>query len=267
MDNKSSKIIVREMSKMALRCSYTIYLSRKKSDFQKWQMNEPHHLGNASDTTIESGESREKAKIVNSPNAEPNSKYRKISNKKEKEMLSKKSKDKYPKNTSNIATTNQIGKHRDPGVGGKRVISASAKAHTRMKVGESLDNNKQTVVNNIPNVANRICGLFNMGNTCFINSCIQLIYHLDFKDILVSENTQMLPQGVRDTSGVRDVSDALRRLLNLMQTSDKAKPLNFLEMVRIKLPQFSIGEQHDAHKFLMALLDILQQENVSFTQH
>ena len=67
MDNKISKLIVREMSKMALRCSYTIYLSRKKSDFQKWQMNEPHHCGNASDATIKSRESREKKEVVNTP--------------------------------------------------------------------------------------------------------------------------------------------------------------------------------------------------------
>ena len=152
-------------------------------------------------------------------------------------------------------------------MGIQKVISPRAKAHVKRKVGDSLDNNKQTEINNnkIPNVANRICGLFNMGNTCFINSCIQLIYHLNFKDMFVSENTQMLPQGVRDTSGVRDVSDALWRLLYLMQTADKTKPQNFLEIVKTKLPQFRIGEQHDAHEFLMALLNILQQENVSFT--
>ena len=35
MHNKTLKIIVREMSKMAVRCSYAIYLSRKKFDFEK----------------------------------------------------------------------------------------------------------------------------------------------------------------------------------------------------------------------------------------
>ena len=77
MDNKISKLIVREMSKMALRCSYAIYLSRKKIDFQKWQMNEPYHFGNTRDATIESRESRGKEKVVNTPNVESNSKYRK----------------------------------------------------------------------------------------------------------------------------------------------------------------------------------------------
>ena len=264
MDKKRSRIIVQKMSKMALRCSYAIYLSRKKIDFQKWQMKEPQHLENASDTTIESGESRKKGKEVNSPSAESNSKCKKISNKKEKKTVSKKSKDNYPKNARNITTTNQVDKHSDPGVDIQKVNSARSKAHVKTRVVKALSNNKTTDVNNnIPNVANHICGLFNMGNTCFINSCIQLIYHLNFKDIF--ENTQMLPRGVRDTSGVRGVSDALRRLFNLMQTANKTKPLNFLEIVRTKLPQFSNGEQHDAHEFLMSLLNILQQENVSFT--
>ena len=40
-------------------------------------MNEPHHCGNASDATITSRENREKEKVVNTPNAESSSKYRK----------------------------------------------------------------------------------------------------------------------------------------------------------------------------------------------
>ena len=36
-------------------------------------------------------------------------------------------------------------------------------------------------------------------------------------------------------------------------------------MIGAKLPQFSNGEQHDAHEFLMALLNILQLENVNTT--
>ena len=46
-------------------------------DFQKWQMNEPYHFGNTRDATIESRESRGKEKVVNTPNAESSSKYRK----------------------------------------------------------------------------------------------------------------------------------------------------------------------------------------------
>ena len=158
-------------------------------------MKEPQHLENASDTTIESGESRKKGKEVNSPSAESNSKCKKISNKKEKKMVSKKSKDNYPKNARNITTTNQVDKHSDPGVDMQKVNSARSKAHVKTRVVKSLSKNKTTEVNNnIPNVANRICGLFNMGNTCFITSCIQLIYHLNWKNIF--ENTQMLPRGV-----------------------------------------------------------------------
>ena len=129
-------------------------------------------------------------------------------------MVSKKSKNNSPENARNITTTSQVDKHSNPGVDIQKVNSTRSKAHVKTRVVKSLSKNKTTEVNNnIPNVANRICGLFNMGNTCFINSCIQLIYHLNFENMFVSENTQMLPRGVRDTSGVRGVSDALRQHL------------------------------------------------------
>ena len=114
----------------------------------------------------------------------------------------------------------------------------------------------------IDEVADHYCGLFNLGNTCFINSCIQLIYHINDGELLVPEYSGELPRGARGTSGVRDISGALRQLLALMQQANKIKPLDFLEKVKDKFPQFSIGEQHDAHEFLMALLNTLQQENM-----
>ena len=71
MHNKTLKIIVREMSKMAVRCSYAIYLSRKKFDFEKWQMNNPLIVGNRNNITLNSLEGKEMGKEKDSPNAKP----------------------------------------------------------------------------------------------------------------------------------------------------------------------------------------------------
>ena len=55
-DNKVLKKTVCEMSKTALRCSYTIYLSRRKFEFQKWQMTETLQYDNIENKTTGSAE-------------------------------------------------------------------------------------------------------------------------------------------------------------------------------------------------------------------
>ena len=47
-----------------------------------------------------------------------------------------------------------------------------------------------------------------------------------------------------------------------MRRVDEVEPLDFLKSIRDKFPQFNNEEQHDAHEFLMALMNVLQQENI-----
>ena len=58
-----------------------------------------------------------------------------------------------------------------------------------------------------------------------------------------------------------NISNELQELLAKMQKENSTSPKKFVDIVKLKLPQFSDGKQHDAHEFILALITVLQHEN------
>ena len=249
-DSKTSNKIIRQMSKMALRCSYAIYLSRGKSDFQKINMTklplteEKFNKGDKAPkrhpkhTNRIRHETDHPNKISNKPNKS------KTNICKTDYSITKKYTNVSLNRDNDQTTNNQMGNTELEHLYENRLESSD---HS---VGTVIDHSISTVIDHsISTVINHQCGLYNLGNTCYINSCIQLIFHTKYEDMFSSVALE------------NSVSWALRQLLLKMHDSNNIRPWNFIKVVGAKFPQFGNREQQDAHEFLVQLLNVLQIEN------
>ena len=103
-------------------------------------------------------------------------------------------------------------------------------------------------------------GLRNTGNTCYLNSVVQVIAN---SSLLVKN----LLKGETIVSPPRKLVDELRFLL-LVLRSGKFKhvtPNDFKKKIDQSLPKFSGNNQHDAQEFLSDLLRVIETETVPDT--
>ena len=95
-------------------------------------------------------------------------------------------------------------------------------------------------------------GLRNLGNTCYLNSALQMVASLDIFSKILNEHTP-------------DHADsALRKeLLSVLQRLDRGEtvqPDSFKNQVDERSPLFIGYRQQDAHEFLTTLLDLLDED-------
>lgn len=111
------------------------------------------------------------------------------------------------------------------------------------------------------NSSRKLAGFLNLGNTCYINSCIQALYltnkfrdHLFRKSHIGSMHYHLSKIFKKiDDFGSTDINSDYANYYLL-------RPDEFINEFRRMKPQFVKNEQHDAQEFLSILLETIHQE-------
>lgn len=123
-----------------------------------------------------------------------------------------------------------------------------------------------------------VCGLANIGNTCYMNSVIQVLAHcpqiskyittLEFKDILIKN----LKKASEKDSGLNNVNQKLidagkqtltvqlYRLLTEMAQTNHIAPASFKRIISDKNDTFIGCGQNDSHELLNFIIDTFHEE-------
>lgn len=123
-----------------------------------------------------------------------------------------------------------------------------------------------------------VCGLANIGNTCYMNSVIQVIAHCPqiscyitskkFKDTFVKNIAKLFEKEQQNNNYMQKITDAsnhtitiqLFRLLSEMVQSNHIAPASFKNVVSEKNPTFIGCGQNDSHELLNFIIDTLHEE-------
>lgn len=94
-------------------------------------------------------------------------------------------------------------------------------------------------------------GLKNLGNTCYFNSCLQSLAHLD----------ELRRASVDDGAGPIGRT-LISTVLSMWNGGQSLSPQDLLKQLRVVAPQFRGGAQQDAHEALRCLVDAVDTECV-----
>eukprot|EP00934_Nitzschia_sp_Nitz4_P003507 Nitzschia sp. Nitz4//scaffold177_size45885//32499//34499//NITZ4_007210-RA/size45885-processed-gene-0.49-mRNA-1//-1//CDS//3329539070//3497//frame0 len=99
-------------------------------------------------------------------------------------------------------------------------------------------------------------GLYNLGNTCYLNSALQMVASLDgFRDQI----RQHIPT-TEESSDTPSLRRALLSVLDQLAGRETVRPDEFKETVDQRSPLFVGYFQQDSHEFLTTLLDLIDED-------
>eukprot|EP00667_Euglena_gracilis_P011761 EG_transcript_12039 len=111
-----------------------------------------------------------------------------------------------------------------------------------------------------PKYVNGLCGLRNLGNTCYMNACLQCLLHTDpiVEYFVDGHYLKVLQQSRRHSP----LTDAVADLIDQQQRGGKKviNPSALKSAVGARMPSFAGFNQQDAQEFLRFTLDNLHEE-------
>ena len=130
-------------------------------------------------------------------------------------------------------------------------------SHMKKKNDEITDNmTNYKYYDNFDNYTIRlegVLGLKNLQNTCFMNSSLQCLSHI--QSLYKNLKTEFIPKN--------SLTNYFLEMLNLMhETKDlnEYEPSDILEKISNKFPKYRIRQQQDANEFITNFLSILHEE-------
>ena len=143
--------------------------------------------------------------------------------------------------------------------------SVSLPPHNRFKSTQRIEtfenNNSEDPQNITEKITTKKFGLVNLGNTCFLNSSIQILIHTPIFIQKFLEDYKKLPQ-INKTKQYPLVSNFYNFIMNI-SLNEKEKtfePQNLVDSFLKKCNLFSLGQQSDSQRFYKNFVTILENE-------
>lgn len=129
----------------------------------------------------------------------------------------------------------------------------------------SSNNNDTTTTTALPQAPASFGGLSNLGNTCYLNSAIQMVASLDsFADHLKNNPLPEFPTNEDTSSGEQDQKGLLRAafldVMDSLAAGETVRPNEFKRLLDERTPLFVGFRQQDSHEFLTTLFDLLDED-------
>ena len=104
-----------------------------------------------------------------------------------------------------------------------------------------------------------IKGLDNLGNTCYLNCCLQALYStIEFREYLISDKWQS--NASTESKPLHSSLTKLFKEMNANQNDKSIEPKHFWKTFTQFKPQFLGSEQHDAQECLRYIIDGIHEE-------